>query len=248
MSSHAQSTFAFCKAAKATRPIRRLLLSGFPLVLTTRYLGMLFSQFNNELSGRPLNSCENRRMAMPRLLVLVTIAAFCFSGTVRAGETIFESGPDKVHLLELFTSEGCSSCPPAETQFTQLNSEGGFGREFVPVSFHVDYWNHLGWRDRFATKEWTSRQQIYAARWRAGSVYTPGFVLDGHESQAQLPRGSKEMAGKLLLKTSGDDAQVSFKPAQNEVHAREVYLASLGFALTAAVAAGGKKGSKNLHV
>jgi len=186
-------------------------------------------------------------MATPRLLVLLTIASLCFSGRVRAGETIFESGPGKVHLLELFTSEGCSSCPPAEAWFTQLKSDNGLWREFVPVAFHVDYWDHLGWRDRFATKEWTSRQQTYAARWRAGSVYTPGFVLDGHESQAQLPRGSKEMAGKLLLKTNGDDAQVSFKPAQNEVHAREVYLASLGFALTAAVAAGENKGRKLSH-
>src|SRR3977135_745950 len=176
MSIQAQSTFAFCKEVKAARPILRLLLSGLPLVLTTRYLGILFSQFNNELSGRPLNSCENRRMATPRLLVLVTIASLCFSGRVRGGETILESGPGKVQLLELFTSEGCSSCPPAEAWFTQLKSDNGLWREFVPVAFHVDYWDHLGWRDRFATKEWTSRKKTNAARGRAGRGYNSVFA------------------------------------------------------------------------
>ena len=117
----------------------------------------------------------------------------------------------------------------------------------MPLAFHVDYWDHLGWRDRFAAKEWTARQQTYAARWNAGSVYTPGFVLDGRESQARLPSNSKEIVGTLLLKTNGEDARVSFKTAQNEPRAHDVYVATLGFALTADVAAGENKGRKLSH-
>ena len=186
-------------------------------------------------------------MATRWLSLFVTSATFCFLASAYANETIFESGPTRIHLLELFTSEGCSSCPPAEAWLTQLKQENGLWRDFVPLAFHVDYWDHLGWRDRFATKEWTARQQTYAARWNAGSVYTPGFVLDGRESQARLPGNSKEIVGTLLLKTNGDDARVSFKPAQNEARAHDVYVASLGFALTADVAAGENKGLKLSH-
>jgi hypothetical protein len=81
---------------------------------------------------------------------LIASVAFCFTA---AGESVFESAPNKVHLLELFTSEGCSSCPPAEEWLTKLKQNPGLWRDFVPVAFHVDYWDHLGWRDRFAAKE-----------------------------------------------------------------------------------------------
>src|SRR5438477_9939189 len=93
---------------------------------------------------------------------LVGLAAgvtFCFSTQILASEMVFESGPARVHLLELFTSEGCSSCPPAEAWMTKLKDNPGLWHDFVPIAFHVDYWDHLGWRDRFAAKEWTARQQ-----------------------------------------------------------------------------------------
>jgi hypothetical protein len=185
---------------------------------------------------------------MTRWPILISISlTFCLSAMVRGEETNLESGPARVHLLELFTSEGCSSCPPAEAWLTQLKQANGLWHDFVPLAFHVDYWDHLGWRDRFATKEWTTRQQTYAARWNAGSVYTPGFVLDGRESQAQLPRTSKENVGTLRLKTNGDDAHVSFTPSKNEARACEVYVAALGFGITADVAAGENKGRKLSH-
>jgi hypothetical protein len=182
-----------------------------------------------------------------RWLILFISATVYFSAPAQAEEAIFQSGATRVHLFELFTSEGCSSCPPAEAWLTQLKRDNGLWRDFVPLAFHVDYWDHLGWRDRFAAKEWTARQQTYATRWNAGSVYTPGFVLDGRESQARLPGGSKEIVGTLLLKTNGDDARVIFKPAQNETRAYHVYFAGLGFALTADVAAGENRGRKLSH-
>src|SRR5437868_13297928 len=110
-------------------------------------------------------------------IILVISSAF----SAQAADRAFESRPQKAHLLELFTSEGCSSCPPAESWFSKLKTEPGLWKDFVPLAFHVDYWNHLGWRDPFAAKEWTARQYQYAARWKIGSVYTPGFVVDGRE-------------------------------------------------------------------
>ena len=95
--------------------------------------------------------------------------------------TTFESGATQSTLAELFTSEGCSSCPPAEKWLSALKSNQDLWKTIIPVAFHVDYWDRLGWRDRFAKPEFTSRQQRYAAAWGGDSVYTPGFVVNGKE-------------------------------------------------------------------
>jgi len=93
----------------------------------------------------------------------------------------FTSGPARVAVVELFTSEGCSSCPPAERWLAALKDDPGLWRDFVPLSFHVDYWDNLGWLDRFATPAFTQREYAYAAAWGTSSVYTPCFVRDGAE-------------------------------------------------------------------
>src|SRR6202020_1540486 len=77
-------------------------------------------------------------------------------------ETTFQSGPQRVALLEVYTSEGCSSCPPAESWLSELKGSQGLWNEFVPVAFHVDYWNNLGWKDRFSDKQYTERKKSYA--------------------------------------------------------------------------------------
>lgn len=83
-------------------------------------------------------------------------------------------------LVELFTSEGCSSCPPADTVLTRLAAEKTVGRAaIVTLAFHVDYWNRLGWTDRFSSPAFTDRQQRYAAAWKSERVYTPQAVVDG---------------------------------------------------------------------
>src|SRR6266480_7047743 len=116
-------------------------------------------------------------------IIILTVTASLALESARAGEQRFESGAQKTHLLELFTSEGCSSCPPAEAWLSKLKAQPRLWKDFVPLAFHVDYWDHLGWRDPFAAKEWTARQHQYSASWKSESVYTPGFVLDGREWQ-----------------------------------------------------------------
>ena len=121
-----------------------------------------------------------------------------------------ESPDTRVALVELFTSEGCSSCPRAEAWFGALKGESGLWKEFVPVAFHVDYWNHLGWSDRFSSEEFTRRQRDYAARWNATTIYTPEFVLNGEEWRraSRLPSPSKEKPGKLRVTVGKDGAQL----------------------------------------
>jgi len=83
-------------------------------------------------------------------------------------------------LIELFTSEGCSSCPPADTLLTRLAAEKTIGSaEIVTLAFHVDYWDRLGWKDRFSSAAFTERQNRYAAAWKSDRIYTPQAVVDG---------------------------------------------------------------------
>lgn len=112
-------------------------------------------------------------------LVLVTVAGTAAEPVRTCPVT---SGPERRPVLELYTSEGCSSCPPADQWLSRTFSAGGeaAGR-IVPLAFHVDYWNALGWPDRFARPEFTSRQQLAARRARASAIYTPQFVFDGRD-------------------------------------------------------------------
>src|SRR4029077_1619972 len=77
--------------------------------------------------------------------------------------------------IELFTSQGCSSCPPADLQLGKLRPRS----DVVALSYHVDYWDYIGWRDRFATHETTERQRAYARVLKQRYVYTPEMVVDG---------------------------------------------------------------------
>jgi hypothetical protein len=82
-------------------------------------------------------------------------------------------------LVELFTSEGCSSCPPADVLLRRLQRDGVAGVDIIPLAFHVDYWDHLGWKDSFSSAAFSDRQQGYGRVFRIESVYTPQVVING---------------------------------------------------------------------
>ncbi|MGH8047798.1 MAG: DUF1223 domain-containing protein [Chthoniobacterales bacterium] len=129
-----------------------------------------------------------------------------------ASPVVFESGENQATLVELYTSEGCSSCPPAEAQLAKLRDDPKLWQEVVPVAFHVSYWDNLGWPDRFASSAFTQRQRDYAARWQAGTIYTPAFVSNGHEGTAAAI-GSP--VGKLRAEVeSPGEVAISFRPAK----------------------------------
>lgn len=163
---------------------------------------------------------------------LLLITSTWITTEVRAKTLSIESGPRKTHLLELFTSEGCSSCPPAEAWMSRLKENPGLWRDFVPIAFHVDYWDRLGWRDPFAAKEWTARQYLYSANWRSESVYTPGFVLDGRELlDRSMPAASNEKPGALKLSIANEKITAEFKPTNGETKDLDLHVAALGFDL-----------------
>jgi hypothetical protein len=80
-------------------------------------------------------------------------------------------------LVELFTSQGCSSCPPADELLGELDAK--LDAKIIPLSFHVDYWNYIGWRDPFSSERWSSRQKAYARKLSNGRGYTPQLVVNG---------------------------------------------------------------------
>ena len=186
--------------------------------------------------------------ALP-LLVLLIAGAFPALASSQAADVTFESGPRRTRLLELYTSEGCSSCPPAEAWLSKLKDHPGLWREFVPLAFHVDYWDRLGWRDPFAAKAWTARQYDYSARWKNGSVYTPGFVLDGREWRNDgVPSAASDSPGTLKVSIVGGDAvSAAYAPAVSDNKPLELHVARLGFDLNTNVKAGENRGRKLLH-
>ncbi len=181
-------------------------------------------------------------MRWPGLILL-----FVMTLTTQAGERIFESGPQKTHLLELFTSQGCSSCPPAEEWLSKLKTDPGLWKNFVPLAFHVDYWDRLGWRDPFASKDWTARQYQYSSNWKSESVYTPGFVLDGREwMERTVPTSSGVNPGALKLSIINGKVLAEFVPANGGPKDLDFHLAALGFDLATKVSAGENSG-RNLR-
>ncbi len=114
---------------------------------------------------------------------IAVLLVFAVAGAAGAAD------PPTPVLLELFTSQGCSSCPPADKLLAELLAHPPAGVETVALSFHVDYWNKLGWKDPFSNAAATERQREYAAAFGAQGVYTPQLVVDGQAELVGSQRG-----------------------------------------------------------
>ena len=184
--------------------------------------------------------------------LLMFAAVAVTDGSARADQLRFESGEKRVSLIELFTSEGCSSCPPAERTLSQLTSHPSLWKMFVPVAFHVNYWDNLGWKDRLASAEFTQRQHTYALRWGSDTVYTPEFVLNGRDWQWQgadtLARESNETPGALtVLENGAGNFVVTFAPTKPMTRQVVAHVALVGFGVKSDVARGENAGRKLTH-
>jgi hypothetical protein len=119
-------------------------------------------------------------MRMGRFTTLAILALAGISLSMVLAKTSEPGTPRKAVVVELFTSEGCSSCPPADELLGRLRRDlSARNVQVIPLGFHVDYWDGLGWKDRFSSVEFTKRQEQYAQALRVDGPYTPEMVVDG---------------------------------------------------------------------
>jgi|SRR5579872_742690 len=135
------------------------------------------------------------------LLAVAGFVLFQISGAVAQADV------DKPALVELFTSEGCSSCPPADILLQRLDRQPIAGVHLIVLSEHVDYWNHLGWKDPYSSRLYSERQSIYARRFGLDGPYTPQMVVDGTEQFV----GSDEKLAVQALNKSLDESKVDLR-------------------------------------
>ncbi|MCP3690041.1 MAG: DUF1223 domain-containing protein, partial [Gammaproteobacteria bacterium] len=120
---------------------------------------------------------------MIRILVICSL----LSMPVQAGDSLtVRSSGQKTAVVELYTSEGCSSCPPADQWLEALLESSADEFDLLALAFHVDYWDYIGWKDRFANPAFTARQRQLGALNKQSSIYTPEFFVDGRESRGTI--------------------------------------------------------------
>ena len=166
-----------------------------------------------------------------------------------AAECSASSGDFNKPLLELYTSEGCSSCPPADQWLSGLKDTD----KVVPLAFHVDYWDYIGWQDRFAKPAFTARQKRAAALNGSTFVYTPQVILNGRDYRDWRQNPSLESAGyryhqpadgRLGLDVVSDRLKVT---AQTRDREADVYIAIYENGLKSKVNAGENSGRELKH-
>ncbi|MBV1879893.1 MAG: DUF1223 domain-containing protein [Pseudomonadales bacterium] len=148
----------------------------------------------------------------------------------------FISSVNQTTLIELYTSEGCSSCPVADSWLANFKTNKTLWHEIIPLAFHVDYWNYLGWEDKYSNSANTLRQALYKEQGRLRSIYTPGFVINGQEwrgffnprMQNRFPKG-KQAVGILRLRSSQTEAQLEFQPSALDTNLARVLIANVAY-------------------
>jgi hypothetical protein len=169
------------------------------------------------------------------------------------------SGPQRVALLELYTSEGCSSCPPADRWLSGITRQGWGPQRVVPLALHVDYWNYIGWPDRFAHPSFSARQRALVAATGGRVVYTPQVMLNGRDfpgwrsnelgqALAALNRQSASAEVSVTLNRTAPDRIEMTVVAKNNSSARAaLYVAVFQNGLSSDVRTGENRGVRLHH-
>jgi hypothetical protein len=146
-------------------------------------------------------------------ILVVAVISLCMALLAKTSEP---GVPRRAVVVELFTSEGCSSCPPADELLGRLRQDlSAKNVQVIPLGFHVDYWNSLGWKDRFSSAEFTRRQEQYTRALKVDGPYTPEMVVDGEaefvgNDAGQAQRTIRQQANQL------ETAQVKIAPVAED--------------------------------
>ena len=171
------------------------------------------------------------------------------------------SSPDSgVVLIELFTSQGCSSCPPADRLLSRLAEDKTLAGRVIPLSFHVDYWNRIGWTDPFSAKRWSDRQRAYAQAFGSNRLYTPQLVVAGRSDlNGSDEKGIRKEISELLATEPTGQVTLAVEPSGNRLKVKagaklnraseeelDLWVAVFETGLTTQVGAG-ENASQTLH-
>ena len=156
-----------------------------------------------------------------RSLGMALVAAASLGGLAAApasAETCAaKSGPRMVALVELYTSEGCNSCPPADRWLSSTVPAEANGMNGIALAFHVDYWDRLGWKDRFAAPAWTERQYAMAHANRSRLVYTPQILVHGHDFPDWRGGGSAAALAAIAAKPARARIAIEAQPQRGTI-------------------------------
>jgi hypothetical protein len=179
------------------------------------------------------------------LSLACTLGLALVADATAAASCVARSGPRVPTIVELYTSEGCNSCPPADQWLSGLAERP----DVVGLAFHVDYWDRLGWTDRFASAAWTKRQHEQLAVNGARFAYTPQVVVDGHD-RTDWPRvqaaASRTSTVAVELAREGDQVRAAVTPGAERPQRLAAYWAVTEFGHRSVVKAGENDG-KTLH-
>jgi hypothetical protein len=168
------------------------------------------------LKKKIMTTNDKKALVFILLFISATCYYYAFPGRDWLGKRYLETEQnDGFAVVELFTSEGCSSCPPADDVLAKIQEES-IGRNVYLLAYHVDYWDNNSWVDRFSSASFTERQKQYALRMKSDLVYTPQFIVNGiTESAGDDARAIYRLIVKELQRKPADKLTLAAN-AQNE--------------------------------
>ncbi|WP_181902207.1 DUF1223 domain-containing protein [Thalassotalea euphylliae] len=169
-----------------------------------------------------------------------------------ANAQTFVSPKQQVNLVEVYSSQGCSSCPPAEKWLSQFKEDQRLFSQFIPINLHVDYWDYIGWKDPYALSAFTKRQQNYQRFGHTKNIATPGFVVNGKGwngwfYRQRLPIDNQLAVGELSAQIKAQEVLVSFDGVKPLPPFAQAHIAILGFDQITRVTRGENRGRALPH-
>ena len=156
---------------------------------------------------------------MQKILGLVALVSTMVAGSALAASCEKASGPGTAAVLELYTSEGCSSCPPADRWLSGVSRQHA-REEVVPLGFHVDYWDYIGWKDEFARAAYSQRQHDVAAWAKSRVIYTPQVVLNGRDYRGWSDSAIQRDLAQLKARPARGSLRISLETGADGLGAK----------------------------
>jgi hypothetical protein len=186
-------------------------------------------------------------------IMKLMLTLFLFSSYQASSlEFVLESTDSQTQIIELYTSEGCSSCPPADKWVSKLKQSKDLWSTFIPVAFHVDYWDYIGWKDKLALANNSHRQQLHRIFNNIPTVYTPGILKAGKEwrnwrfIQSNKVTTTPINVGILTTKLIDNQLTVNFSPT-NPLENYKLNIALMGMNIKNSIKAGENHGKLLKH-